>query len=153
MVQPPMIFKHRRSTSGEEMPWTGWMKTTGGFLQRGESLMTLFVQHMSTLYYCQSTNFYVCIFFFLVYFNNEISGKMSIPSRSCHDHLVALHRNWADQVPLLADMYLSWKHGMVENVPENENQSHTFTVLAVETNGTFSVVFLPKLTIFQNCSR
>jgi len=63
---------------------------------------------------------------------------------------MALHHNWADQIPLLADMYLSWKHSMVENVPENEKQSHTFMVSVVETNGTFSVLFLPKLTIFQN---
>jgi len=75
-------------------------------------------------------------------FQYNHSQSNNYPSRSRRERLLALHRNWEEQMPLLTDMYLHWKHDIPSEEPANESSSHTFIVSAVGTHGaSFSTSF------------
>jgi len=125
----------------------------GGFLQRGGSLTMLFVQHMSTSYYRQSANLVVHIFFF-----PDISTMKPVARHLFHREpatIVSSPFIVTGQIksPSLLTCICLGSMAWLRTRPRMKSRSHTFMVSAVETNGAFSILFLPKLTIFQNCSR
>jgi len=79
--------------------------------------------------------------------DNHYSGKAYLPSRSRRDRLHALYRHWDDQIPLLADVYLSWKHGLAESATGSEAEGRAFVITAVETNSMLSFILVHNLTI------
>ena len=64
-----------------------------------------------------------------------ISDQAHHLSQSRHDRLLALHRNWEEQLAVLTDTYLCWKHPLAAKMPDSESPGHIFIVSAVETNG------------------
>src|SRR5882762_10022515 len=110
------------------------MRMMGEYPQRVGSLMTLFMQHTSMLSHRESIPFYHIDYFPFNLLN--FSSKPDVPSCSCRDCLHALYCNWQEQIPILADEYLCWKHQPTEQ-PGSESPSHVFTVSAVETSSMY----------------
>ena len=102
--------------------------------------MTLYVQCMSRLFYHESIFSMTHVSQSQYQYNHSQSNNY--PLRSRRECLLALHHNWEEQMPLLTDTYLHWKHDIPAEEPDNESSSHTFVVSAVGTHGAcFSTIF------------